>query len=61
VHEGWTCSLGEVDPLVQACFVPPLAIRRSGIGIDIQDECNSIISHFSWKASRLGFRRFLQL
>ncbi|RLN62968.1 hypothetical protein BBJ28_00025131 [Nothophytophthora sp. Chile5] len=53
LYEGWASSLGEVDPLVQAYFVPPLAIRRTSIcppnalGIDIQDEANSIINHFA--------------
>ncbi|KAE8963499.1 hypothetical protein PR003_g30400 [Phytophthora rubi] len=53
VYEDWASSLGEVDPLVQAYFVPPLAIRRTSIcppnalGVDIQDEANSVINHFA--------------
>lgn len=53
VYQDWACSLGEVDPLVQAVFAPSVDIQRSassppvGLAFQIQTEANSIINHMA--------------
>ncbi|CAK4370070.1 unnamed protein product [Aphanomyces euteiches] len=53
LYKNWACSLGEVDPMVQAVFAPTAAIQQSclsppnAMGIGIMNEANSIINHMA--------------
>lgn len=53
MYEGWASSLGKIDPMVQAHFLPPPAMQRTPVcpplvlGTAIQDEANSIVYHFA--------------
>jgi len=53
VYKDWACSLGEVDPMVQAVFAPTVDIETSAssppaaLAHRIQREANSIINHMA--------------
>ncbi|GMF41120.1 unnamed protein product [Phytophthora fragariaefolia] len=53
VYKDWACSLGEVDPLVQAVFAPPVNLLSSplsppvNLAFQIFTEVNSIINHMA--------------
>jgi hypothetical protein len=53
VYKDWACSLGEVDPMVQAVVAPTVDIQTSAssppaaLGLQIQREANSIINQMA--------------